>query len=185
MVKEYARNPAPGALDDVRTLLNTCTISHDTRVPVDHLTEIASAPERWGAEFSGAFPRPAADELARLRALLDEIRRELGGHHPPGLQCWLDTHPVETYLHPESGTVRHRARNGSCAATVVAIVVDAVSDDQWRRLRACHGCERVFYDRSPNLSRVWCGMYANGPEGRACGTIAKVTAHRARQRPIR
>ncbi|WP_442973133.1 CGNR zinc finger domain-containing protein [Rhodococcus sp. NBC_00297] len=46
----------------------------------------------------------------------------------------------------------------------------------------CPGCERVFYDRSPNLSRVWCGMNADGPDGRACGTIAKVTAHRGRRR---
>jgi predicted RNA-binding Zn ribbon-like protein len=39
----------------------------------------------------------------------------------------------------------------------------------------------VFYDHSRNGRRTWCAMYAGTPDGRACGTIAKVRTYRRRQ----
>jgi predicted RNA-binding Zn ribbon-like protein len=36
----------------------------------------------------------------------------------------------------------------------------------------------VFYDHTRNASKRWCLMNAGGPNGRACGTIAKVRRYR-------
>lgn len=180
-MKEYARNSAPGSLDAVRTLLNTYSISHTTREPVDELTDVARSPARWRTEFSGFLEPPTEAEEPEVRRLRNFLRATLNHRFPAGLQAWLDVHAVSPQIDPASGAVRHRGPNGDCTAGILAIVVDAVADNQWRRLRACPGCDRVFYDRSPNLSRIWCGMYAGGPKGRACGTIAKVSAYRARQ----
>ena len=38
----------------------------------------------------------------------------------------------------------------------------------------------MFWDRTRNASKIWCGMYA-GQDGRACGSIAKVRRYRARR----
>ncbi|MGI4859348.1 MAG: CGNR zinc finger domain-containing protein [Janthinobacterium lividum] len=54
-------------------------------------------------------------------------------------------------------------------------------DPQWPRLKTCADCRWAFYDHTRNRSKRWCGMTKGGPDGRACGTIAKVGAYRARQ----
>lgn len=53
-------------------------------------------------------------------------------------------YPVEAYFDADTATIRHRARGNTCAGNVLAIVVDAVSDGQWRRLRACPGASGCF-----------------------------------------
>jgi hypothetical protein len=67
---------------------------------------------------------------------------------------------------------------GGLAGGVLAIVLTAAADGRWRRLKACPDCRWVFYDHTRNASKRWCLMYAGGPDGRACGTIAKVRRHR-------
>lgn len=71
-------------------------------------------------------------------------------------------------------------RDPTTVASVLAVVVDAVARQHWVRLKACPDCRHVFYDHSRNRTRTWCGMYAETPEGRACGSIAKVRAYRGR-----
>jgi predicted RNA-binding Zn ribbon-like protein len=63
---------------------------------------------------------------------------------------------------------------------VVGAVVEAVASGAWSRLRRCPDCRLVFWDRTRNASKIWCGMYA-GADGRACGSIAKVRRYRARR----
>jgi predicted RNA-binding Zn ribbon-like protein len=63
---------------------------------------------------------------------------------------------------------------------VVGAVAEAVAGGTWSRLRRCPDCKLVFWDRTRNASKVWCGMYA-GADGRACGSIAKVRRYRARR----
>jgi predicted RNA-binding Zn ribbon-like protein len=43
----------------------------------------------------------------------------------------------------------------------------------------------VFYDHTRSRTKVWCGMLAGGPEGRARGTIAKVKRYRRKQRALK
>lgn len=63
---------------------------------------------------------------------------------------------------------------------MLLIVLNAMTNHQWERLKACPDCRWVFYDHTRNGSKRWCLMNAGGPDGRACGTIAKVRRHRTR-----
>ncbi|MEU4249949.1 CGNR zinc finger domain-containing protein [Amycolatopsis sp. NPDC026612] len=175
MTGSYARNLAPPELEPVRCLLNSWSISHRTREPEDLFDEVASGRKTWSAVVP-VLPRPI--DMAELRRLRDDLRDVLGEGAPRNLARWLERYPLRVVL--DSGTPRHAPPNGRCVEHVLALVVDAVAAGTWKRLRACPDCRRVFYDRSRNLSRTWCGMYAEGPDGRACGSIAKVRRYRKR-----
>jgi predicted RNA-binding Zn ribbon-like protein len=58
---------------------------------------------------------------------------------------------------------------------LIAIVVDAMADGTWERLKICSGsdCSWAFYDRSKNRSGTWCDITD-------CGNVAKARAYRAR-----
>lgn len=65
---------------------------------------------------------------------------------------------------------------------MLTIIVESIALNQWQRLKACPDCQWVFYDYSKNGSKRWCSMYAGGPKGRACGTIAKVKRYRGKNK---
>jgi predicted RNA-binding Zn ribbon-like protein len=58
---------------------------------------------------------------------------------------------------------------------LIAIVVDAMADGTWDRLKICRSdtCAWAFYDRSKNRSGAWCDITD-------CGNIAKARSYRAR-----
>jgi predicted RNA-binding Zn ribbon-like protein len=58
---------------------------------------------------------------------------------------------------------------------IIAIVVDAMADGTWQRLKMCvsDDCSWAFYDRSKNRSGHWCNIAD-------CGNVAKARAYRAR-----
>jgi predicted RNA-binding Zn ribbon-like protein len=58
---------------------------------------------------------------------------------------------------------------------LIAIVVDAMADGTWDRLKLCRSddCAWAFYDRSKNRSGAWCDITD-------CGNIAKARTYRAR-----
>jgi predicted RNA-binding Zn ribbon-like protein len=58
---------------------------------------------------------------------------------------------------------------------VLGIVVEAMYDGSWARLKACRHCRWVFYDYSTNRSARWCSM-------ELCGNRAKTRAYRTRRR---
>jgi predicted RNA-binding Zn ribbon-like protein len=58
---------------------------------------------------------------------------------------------------------------------IVAIVLRAMLDGSWRRLKACPNCRWCFYDYSPNRSATWCSM-------QLCGNRSKTRAYRSRRR---
>jgi CGNR zinc finger len=179
------RSQAPGRLEQIRTLLNTWRVPHGTRVPVDDLADMTTSPQAWRSQLPD-IPAPDPSDLAELINLRAALRAGLGKRAPGELQTWLDRYPVTvalgeqepiTYLPAERGAVEPGA-----VAHVLAGVVDAVANDRWPRLKACPDCRHVFFDHSRNRSRTWCGMYAGAPDGRACGSIAKVRAYRERRR---
>ena len=101
------------------------------------------------------------------------------------LNAWLNEFPLQAAVQTTGMELAIRYRHSSGpTGDVLAIVLKAIEADQWKRLKACPDCRWVFYDHSRNASKKWCGMYARGPEGRACGTIAKVRRHRARQKRV-
>ena len=68
------------------------------------------------------------------------------------------------------------ARRG--LAEILTIVLGAIQDGSWSRLKACASdtCQWAFYDHSRNHSGHWCSMSS-------CGNRAKVRSYRARQVP--
>jgi hypothetical protein len=152
---------APGRLEQVRTLLNTWRIPNDSRAPVDDLVR--------------------KSDRGKLRSLRDELRSVVEGTTDTdrSLTAWIDRLGVTVVI--EDGRLRFRHRAGR-PGDVLTIVLDAVADGTWPRLKACPDCRWVFYDNTRNGSKRWCLMAAAGPGSRGCGNIAKVRRHRERAR---
>jgi predicted RNA-binding Zn ribbon-like protein len=183
---------APPKLEPLRLFLLSWSIPNDTRVPVDRLSSVTEANlsrERHLASLGGA--RINNKELATLRALRDDLRSALAADEATGVEIlkpWLERIPVNAELRvdgPGSRALRYRyrGRGDAMAGAILALVVEAIAEGVWRRLKICPDCRTVFYDRTKPQNRVWCGMSAHGPGGRACGSIAKVRSWRQRQRP--
>jgi predicted RNA-binding Zn ribbon-like protein len=171
---------APGELEQVRTFLNSWWITNDTRRPADDLAALVADPARW-AQLLPAIPAPPHSATPSLRTLRDQLRSALGISHPTALSVLVDSHRwrVEVTAAGTQPAIRLVPERRTTAATLVAIVVGAISNGQWHRLRACPDCGWVFYDTSRNARRTWCSMTAAGG-ARGCGSIAKTRAYRAR-----
>jgi len=167
-VQDSAGQIAPGALEQVRELLNSWLIPNDSRVPDDRFGQLAGQ-RGW-----------TGGDAALLRELRDDLRRQVenGAADDDRLNQWiarLDLRPAVA-----GGAMGYRHRGGP-AGDALAAVVAAIGAGTWPRLKACPDCRWVFYDNTRNGGKRWCLMYAGGPEGRACGTIAKVRRYRDRQ----
>lgn len=160
---------APGRLEGVRTLLNTWLIPNDTRVPEDRFDAYAEREH---------IPAP---ERSQLRWLRDDLRRvvDRSAMSDEVFNRWIDHLGVRPEITSAKVSFRHAA---GLSGEIVVICLAALSSGEWSRLKACPDCRWVFYDHSRNGSKRWCLMTAGGPDGRSCGSIAKVRAFRARQR---
>jgi predicted RNA-binding Zn ribbon-like protein len=167
-VRDGGGQVAPAALEPVRALLNSWLIPNDSRLPTDLFGEFARE-HGWTAR-----------EAARVRELRADLRHmvETGTVEADCLNHWIAACGLRPAV--DQGAVLYRHDGGS-AGDMLAAVVSAIGTDSWKRLKACPDCRWVFYDNTRNGSKRWCLMYAGGPEGRACGTIAKVRRYRDRQ----
>jgi predicted RNA-binding Zn ribbon-like protein len=184
MVNEEHRWEAPGSLELVRTFLNTGLPPGDHGR--DQLFDLRADPARWATSFSG-LPRPGPGRLAALVELRQGLLRLLATGPAPADAAWLSGWYQQTGLRAQAAVENDQlvtrlarpARSG-LAGAVVEAVAEALANGTWSRLRRCPDCQLVFWDRTRNASKIWCGMYA-GTDGRACGTIAKVRRYRARR----
>jgi hypothetical protein len=156
---------APGALEQVRELLNSWLIPNDTREPTDRFDDLARR-RRWAPQ-EAAIARELRDDL---RAAVDD-----GGRDLEFLNGWISRLDVRPTVAGGELSYRHAA---GPAGDLLAAVLAAVSDGTWPRLKTCPDCRWAFYDRTRNGSKRWCLMYAGGPNGRACGSIAKMRRYR-------
>jgi hypothetical protein len=162
---------APGALEDVRDLLNSWLIRNDTRQPDDRFAA-------WAAAHA-----VTDDDHDTVRRLRDDLRAALDDQAEADavVNRWIEL----TGLWPqvESGAIRfrHDGSGSGPAGELVATVVTAIADGRWARLKTCPDCRWAFYDHTRNGGKRWCLMTAGRPGGRSCGSIAKVRAYRARQ----
>jgi predicted RNA-binding Zn ribbon-like protein len=172
---------APGELEELRAFLNSWWIPNDTRQPVDDLPTLAGDHGQWSRALP-SVPLPTRSAVPSLRALRDELRANLGVSHPVALGGLIDSHRWRVALtHSDPApAIRLVPQRRTAAASLLAIAVDAIAIGRWHRLRACPDCGWVFYDTSRNASRTWCSMTGAGG-ARACGSIAKTRAYRARQ----
>lgn len=171
---------APGGLEQVRAFLNTWRLPHETRTPADDLPELAADKRAWRAQFP-EVPPPAPGEVPELTELRTALRESLGQSAPAGLNTWFERHPIRVTVGEES-PIRYVAEDGGAVSALLVLVTGALAHEVWARLKSCPDCRNVFYDHSRNRSRTWCAMYAETPDGRACGSIAKVRAYRSRKR---
>ncbi|SDT62359.1 CGNR zinc finger domain-containing protein [Jiangella sp. DSM 45060] len=163
-----ASQEAPGPLETVRELLNSWLIPNDTRRPDDRF-------DRWAA----AHAVPPADH-AGVRWLRDDLRAVVEGTAGADavVNAWIERTGVRPRVGGGALEFRH---DGGTAGDLLVTVVAAIGDGTWRRLKTCPDCRWAFYDHTRNGSKRWCLMTAGGPDGRSCGSIAKVRAYRARQ----
>lgn len=179
-------NPAPGALETVRSFVNT----YDAN---DASEELSSPDELvgWlaGQQLLGdsGSDRATAADLRRAIELREALRAHLRAHHGDPLDAGaaevLDaaarrarltlrfTGPDETALEPEASGV------DGALGRLLAIVTASIEDSSWRRLKVCPAddCQWAFYDESRNRSATWCDM-------KVCGNRAKVRGFRERTR---
>lgn len=177
MIDDVTRSGAPGALEDIRTLVNSWNIPNDTRVERDELGDWIDDRPGWATRFR-VLPAPRPEERGRLSSVRDAIRTALSGDfteleeivssQPPGIT--VDT----------SGVTFVARQEQSASDAAIALVLTAAADRTLPRLRTCGDCGWAFYDSSRNNRRRWCAMDP-APGGRGCGAAAKSRSYRARQ----
>jgi len=175
---------APGDLEIVRDFVNSWFIPNDIRIANDTFADAQGIEHFKRTHFSQTLSPTDPYEIIQLR---DDLRAILGTHDEHGtIDSWLLKHPVIALVEQDAGgqsIVRYAAHDAeSLCGVLLAIVIGAIAHGEWTRLRPCRDCQWVFFDHTKNGSKVWCGMNAGGPDGRACGTIAKVSRYRARHK---
>lgn len=169
MVNKPGDQTAPGALEDVRSLLNSWLIPNDTRVAEDRFHEFA---DQYG------ITGPERSDLKNLR---NDLRAVVEGSADSAdvLNRWIDRLGMRPRV--VNGSIAYQHDRG-LAGSLVAACLEAVATGRWHRFKACPDCRWVFYDHTRNAGKRWCLMTAGGSGGRSCGSIAKVRAFRERQR---
>jgi predicted RNA-binding Zn ribbon-like protein len=175
---------APGELEVVRRFINTWSIPNDTREESDVLPDLARTPQLWRKEFPRQS-RSRADALGRLQQLRADLRSTCQGETPSEetLNEWFSSTALSVKARWMGGATKLtiESAEASFVGYIVAVVANAIASGKWARLKTCPDCQWAFYDHTRNGSKRWCGMTKGGPDGRSCGTIAKVTAYRARE----
>jgi len=171
-----ATQPAPGALEAVRSFVNTW----DQETATDALSSPAAL-----AAFLDVGGDATAADLRRAVALREALRALLAHHGgapldaaaPPVLEAAARRARLGVAFDADGrATAAPRAPGVDGAlGRLLAIVAAAQADGSWERLKACPAddCRWAFYDRSRNRSSVWCDM-------KVCGNRAKARSFRAR-----
>lgn len=175
---------ATGNLGHLRQFVNTWSIPNDTRVATDVLPGLLADSAAWNALFP--FALGAHDSRKAMLQLRDDLRAAIAD--PSQLQdtlnTWLQKAALGMAVEVQDGLpVLHPTNpRHSAQGAILVMALDAVAQGDWVRLKCCADCQWCFFDTSKNRSKRWCGMSKGGPEGRACGTIAKVRSFRERQK---
>jgi predicted RNA-binding Zn ribbon-like protein len=177
------REPAPGRLALVQSLVNTVDREHGPDL-FDELDGLRD----WLA--ARGLLEPGADvgeqDLETARELREALRALLlannGEPDDPSARVVLEAAAARAALHagfPPEGPELVPARGGVDGALgrVVAAAFAAMLDGSWPRLKACPRelCGWAFFDRSSNASATWCSMSV-------CGGRVKSGAYYRRRR---
>ncbi len=188
-MKKEDSQVAPGTLEVVRTFLNTWWIPNDTRQAVDELETLVDMQHFYTIWFKHTDSNmEVAIVPEKVRQLRTDLRNVLGKNDIVIINEWLSRQPIIVMLanNADGNPVLHykAAEEQGCqlCAAILTLVVEAIANSNWLRLKACPDCQWVFYDHTKNRNKVWCLMTASGPQGRSCGSIAKVRNFRQRQK---
>ena len=171
---------AEGPLRLVQLLVNSVDREHGREWLPD-----PDALGRWLDERGlAAGVSPTAGDLERAHALREALRALLRANNgtpldPTAVAVVNDVARrggLELRLRTD-GTggvvVGGRGVDGSLAR-IVGVVLEAMRDGSWSRLKACRNCMWVFWDTSKNRSGSWCSM-------QLCGNRTKTRAYRRRR----
>ena len=182
MIDRVGAKPAPGRLRLVQSFLNTTNMKagrEDFRGPAEL--------KAWLVDSELLSPRATvADcDVRQAIAVRDAFLRLLDaratGKPDPDAVEVLNRSTRSAQMSVSFDSEGH-ARIEPLAPAVdgalgklIAIVVDAMADGSWERLKVCRGddCSWAFYDRSKNRSGTWCDITD-------CGNVAKARSYRAR-----
>lgn len=176
-------NSAPGELELVRELVNTCDVEGgvDELHSPDHLRS-------WLHERD-LIPATAGvgdDDLERIRTVREALRALLYANHGDGSDAAaVDTlndaagraQLVVVFDRENTSHLRPAAEGiDGAIGKLLAIVNESQRIGTWARLKACRkeSCRWAFYDRSRNRSGTWCSMAV-------CGNRVKARTYRERQ----
>lgn len=162
--------------------------SRDAEVATDELAD-ADGVRTWFATRDLLPPsaRVTAGDVKRVVAVREALRALLVANNGQPLDDGAvavlneaaSRSPLEARFGGE-GTITVTGRDGGIDGVLgqlLAVVVQAVADGTWSRLKVCREqeCQWAFYDRSRNRSSQWCVMAV-------CGNRNKARTYRARQR---
>jgi predicted RNA-binding Zn ribbon-like protein len=127
---------------------------------------------------------PTVEDVERAHELREALRALLhannGRAFDPAAVGVVNDAARRGGLHPavdDRGAVRFEISEphvDGALAGIVAVVVAAMLDGSWSRLKACRHCSWVFWDTSKNRSGSWCSM-------QLCGNRTKTRAYRRRK----
>jgi predicted RNA-binding Zn ribbon-like protein len=178
----HKRQQAPGALEHVRSFVNTLDIETG-----DDALETPAALVGWLSERGLIEPGARATEadLRHARRLRESLRALLLANNgveadpdaPRALEAAARRARLRVAFHEQGSEIEPQA--GGVAGAIgrlLAIVHAAMHAGTWDRLKACpwETCEAAFYDNTKNRSGVWCTM-------EVCGNRAKARAYRQRR----
>jgi predicted RNA-binding Zn ribbon-like protein len=177
------REPAPGGLALVQSLVNTVDREHGP----DLFDEVAGLRDWLAArgllEPGADVAKPALEHARELREALRALLLANNGEpDDPSARVALEAAAARAELRagfPPGGAELVPARGGVDGALgrVAAAAFAAMLDGSWPRLKACprEHCGWAFFDRSSNASATWCSMSV-------CGGRVKSGAYYRRHR---
>src|SRR4051794_13316845 len=137
-------NAAPEPLRQVQLFVNSVDREHD---------------REWLPDWLASHGLAESD-LGRAQRLREALRKLLHVNNVGG-----DGAEALAVVEDHARAVRIVLRDGGvefagddALASVTAIVVEAIGDGSWRRLKVCRNCEWAFWDPSKNRSGSWCSM---------------------------
>jgi predicted RNA-binding Zn ribbon-like protein len=156
-------NAAPEPLRLVQQFVNTIDLEHD---------------REWMPSWLEAHGLPATD-FDRATSLREALRTLLRANNEGGASP-----DATAILSAAARDVGVELRDGKVVLVgadaigeVTAVVLTAMLDGTWPRLKACRKCSWSFYDYSKNRSGSWCSM-------QLCGNRLKTRAYRKRRRSV-
>jgi hypothetical protein len=179
------RAPAPGRLALVQEFVNT----HDIEDRRDRLARPEPA-RVWLRERGLLAPDETVSDadFVWLLDVRDALRAlALANNGLPldeGAVALLNEAAARTLtIHFEGGGAALRPAGAGvqrAVGSLLAVVVDAIHDGTWTRMKACRRevCRWLFYDHSRNRGSSWCAMAI-------CGNRTKTRAYRRRRKEAR
>ena len=175
--------PAPGDLRLIQAFVNTRNLAAGTD-ELDGAVALGAWLARWGLLLEGT--PISAQILGRARDVREGLRALLMLHNRATadrkalarLNLALASTALRARFTDEGSAHLEPTGHGwdSVVARLVEMVLLAMKNDTWARLKVCRNeeCLRAFYDSSKNRSGKWCSM-------RRCGNQINARAYRRRQ----